>query len=53
MNSFQVSDLAKQRTAVLDAARNGRAIIKDNKGSELVMLPNVELEHLELSRNRH
>lgn len=48
MNSFQVSDLAKQRTAVLDAARNGRAIIKDNKGPELVMLPNVKLEHLEL-----
>lgn len=51
MSSFLVSDLAKQRTEVLKAARQGGAIIRDNKGSELVMLPNSRLVNLELHKD--
>ena len=51
MSSFLVSDLAKQRTEVLKAARQGGAIIRDNKGPELVMLPNSRLVNLELHKD--
>ena len=51
MSSFLVSDLAKQRTEVLKAARQGGAIIRDNNGPELVMLPNSRLVNLELHKD--
>lgn len=44
---FQTSDLAKRRTTVLDAARAGRALVRDGDGSGLVMLPESELAVLE------
>ena len=49
MNSviFQSSDLATQRTEVLKAARNGRALVRDKDGTGLVMLPEQDLNLLE------
>lgn len=44
---FQASDLAKDRVRVLDAARSGRARVRDKDGTGLVMLPEAELEVLE------
>lgn len=44
---FQSSDLAKKRTSVLDAARAGRALVRDGNGSGLVMLPESDLAVLE------
>lgn len=44
---FQTSDLAKKRTSVLDAARAGRALVRDGDGSGLVMLPESDLAVLE------
>jgi hypothetical protein len=44
---FQASDLAKDRTKFLDAARTGRALVRDKDGTGLVMLPEAELEVLE------
>ena len=44
---FQASDLARDRTRFLDAARSGRARVRDKDGTGLVMLPEAELEVLE------
>lgn len=44
---FQSSDLARDRTKVLQAARTGRALVRDKDGTGLVMLPEAELEVLE------
>ena len=44
---FQASDLAKDRTRFLDAARAGRALVRDKDGTGLVMLPESELVVLE------
>lgn len=44
---FQASDLARDRTRFLDAARSGRALIRDKDGTGLVMLPESELAVLE------
>jgi hypothetical protein len=44
---FQSSDLAKRRTSVLEAARAGRALVRDGDGSGLVMLPESDLAVLE------
>jgi hypothetical protein len=44
---FQSSDLAKQRTEFLEAARTGRARVRDKDGTGLVMLPESELDVLE------
>lgn len=44
---FQSSDLAKKRTSVLEAARAGRALVRDVDGSGLVMLPEADLAVLE------
>ncbi|WP_207455515.1 hypothetical protein [Desertivibrio insolitus] len=44
---FQASDLAKERTRVLDAARAGRALVRDKDGTGLVMLPEAQLAVLE------
>ncbi len=44
---FQASDLAHNRTQFLDAARSGRARVRDKDGTGLVMLPESELEVLE------
>lgn len=44
---FQASDLARERTRVLEAARGGRARLRDKDGTGLVMLPESELEVLE------
>lgn len=44
---FQASDLAKDRVKVLDAARAGRARVRDKDGIGLVMLPEAELDVLE------
>lgn len=44
---FQSSDLAKLRTELLDAARSGRARVRDKDGTGLVMLPEKDLEVLE------
>lgn len=44
---FQASDLSKHRTEVLQAARSGRARVRDKDGTSLVMLPERELEVLE------
>lgn len=44
---FQASDLAKDRTKFLDAARSGRALVRDKDGTGLVMLPESELAVLE------
>jgi len=44
---FQASDLARDRTKFLDAARAGRAVVRDKDGSGLVMLPESELAVLE------
>lgn len=46
-NIFQASDLANQRVEVLDAARSGRARVRDKDGTGLVMLRESELEVLE------
>lgn len=47
MSIFQVTDLAKHRTEVLEAARQDTAIIRDNQGPELVMLQMNRLKNLE------
>lgn len=47
MTIYQASDLASKRTEILDAASNGRALIRDTKGQGLVLLPEETLEHLE------
>lgn len=44
---FQASDLSKERTRVLDAARAGRALVRDKDGTGLVMLPEAHLSVLE------
>lgn len=44
---FQASDLAKERVRVLDAARAGRAVVRDKDGTGLVMLPESHLAVLE------
>lgn len=44
---FQASDLAKERTRVLTAARAGRAVVRDKDGTGLVMLPESDLAVLE------
>ncbi|WP_104177007.1 hypothetical protein [Cryobacterium sp. Y50] len=44
---FQSSDLAKKRIKVLEAARAGRALVRDGNGSGLVMLPESDLAVLE------
>lgn len=44
---FQASDLARDRTRFLDAARAGRAVVRDKDGTGLVMLPEAELAVLE------
>jgi hypothetical protein len=44
---FQSSDLARDRTKVLNAARTGRALVRDKDGTGLVMLPEAELNVLE------
>jgi hypothetical protein len=44
---FQASDLARDRTRFLDAARAGRAVVRDKDGTGLVMLPESELVVLE------
>jgi hypothetical protein len=44
---FQASDLAKERVKVLDAARAGRALVRDKDGTGLVMLPESHLDVLE------
>lgn len=44
---FQASDLARDRTRFLEAARSGRAVVRDKDGTGLVMLPESELVVLE------
>lgn len=44
---FQSSDLATQRVEFLNAARAGRALLRDKDGTSLVMLPEQRLEVLE------
>lgn len=44
---FQASDLARDRTRFLDAARSGRALVRDKDGTGLVMLPESDLAILE------
>lgn len=44
---FQASDLARDRTRFLDAARSGRALVRDKDGTGLVMLPESDLAVLE------
>ena len=44
---FQATDLANHRTEFLDAARNGRARLRDKDGTSLVMLPESRLRLLE------
>ena len=44
---FQASDLVKERVRVLDAARAGRAVLRDRDGVGLVMLPEARLNVLE------
>lgn len=44
---FQSSDLAQKRVQVLDAARAGKARLRDKDGLSLVMLPESKLELLE------
>lgn len=44
---FQVSDLANKRTQLIDAARTGRAKVRDKDGTSLVMLQETELTALE------
>jgi len=44
---FQASDLAKERRKVLDAARSGRALVRDSDGTGLVMLREQEFSVLE------
>lgn len=44
---FQSSDLAQKRVQVLDAARAGKARVRDKDGLSLVMLPESRLELLE------
>lgn len=44
---FQSSDLAKERTRVISAARAGRALVRDKDGMGLVMLPESDLAVLE------
>ncbi len=45
---FKVTDLAQSRTDLLDAARSGRARVRDIDGTGLVMLREDELLLLEL-----
>ncbi|KAB8287100.1 hypothetical protein DSM100688_1875 [Bifidobacterium ramosum] len=47
MTIFQASDLAAKRTEVLQAARDGKAVIRDPQGQGLVMLPENRLQNLE------
>ncbi|TPF77654.1 MULTISPECIES: hypothetical protein [unclassified Bifidobacterium] len=47
MTIFQASDLATKRTEVLQAARDGKAVIRDPQGQGLVMLPERKLQNLE------
>jgi hypothetical protein len=44
---FKVSDLAQSRTELLEAARHGRARVRDTDGTGLVMLREQELVLLE------
>lgn len=44
---FQATDLSRERTRFLEAARNGRARVRDKDGMGLVMLPESELDVLE------
>ena len=44
---FQSSDLARERTKVISAARAGRAVVRDKDGTGLVMLPEADLAVLE------
>ena len=46
MGTFQVSDLARKRTAVIEAARTDCAVIRD-KDQDLVMLKKSRLSNLE------
>ena len=45
---FKVSDLAQSRTELLQAAREGRARVRDTDGTGLVMLREEELQLIEL-----
>jgi len=45
---FQSSDLAQNRTQVIEAARNGRARVRDKDGTSLVMLRESALHALEV-----
>jgi hypothetical protein len=44
---FKVTDLVQNRTEFLEAARVGRALVRDTDGTGLVMLRETELESLE------
>ena len=44
---FQSSDLAQRRTEFLQAARSGKARLRDKDGTSLVMLPESRLAWLE------
>jgi len=46
-NIFQTSDLATKRVEFMDAARDGRARVRDKDGTSYVMLPEGQLALLE------
>ena len=45
---FQASDLQTKRTEFLAAAREGRAVLRDKDGTGYVMVPESQLNYLEL-----
>lgn len=47
---FQSSDLANKRKEVIAAARDGRVTIRDGRNEPLIMLPEREIENLDLYR---
>ena len=42
--AFQATDLARRHREVIDAARSGRAIVRDKDGTALVMAPVADVE---------
>ena len=42
--TYQVTDLARHHRAVVDAARAGRALLRDKDGTALVLAPAAEIE---------
>ncbi len=42
--TYQVSELARHHRAVVDAARAGRALLRDKDGTALVLAPAAEIE---------